>query len=107
MPFVFSELDSIKEAQRLRSLAIEQMRRYLRGPLFASLLIPLMLGSLMKAQTLEGALQSKAFSGSSERTFSINETRFRSMHAAVVAAGFLILVVGTFMPIRYGWGSFS
>lgn len=106
VPFIFSELDSIKEAQRLRGLAIEQMRWYRRVPLFASLLIPLMLGSLMKAQTLEVALQSKAFSGSSERTF-INEIRFRSVDAAVVAAGLLILVVGTFMRIRYGWGSFS
>lgn len=38
VPFIFSELDSIKEAQRLRGLAIEQMRWYRRVPLFASLL---------------------------------------------------------------------
>lgn len=60
----------------------------------------------MKAQTMEGALQSKVFSGSSERTF-INEIRFRFMDAVVVAAGLLILVVGAFVRIRYGWGSFS
>lgn len=75
VPLIFSKINAIMDAQRLRGLALEKMSFFRRIPVFAGLLVPLIIGSLMKAQTLDVALQSKAFSGRYERTF-YNENAF-------------------------------
>jgi energy-coupling factor transport system permease protein len=102
---IFNEIAAIQEAQRLRGMALEKMSIFRRGPLFAKMAVPLILGSLIKAQTLEIVLQSKAFSGDPNRTF-MTELRMRSIDYAVLVAGVVLLVGAIFTRARLGWGDF-
>jgi energy-coupling factor transport system permease protein len=107
VPFIFSEIGSIMEAQRLRGLALEKMNFFRRIPVFASMLVPLILGSLLKAQTLEIVLQSKAFSGSPERTFlNESEVRLRPIDYALLVGGIVFFVGAIVTRLTLGWGSF-
>lgn len=107
VPFIFGEIGAITEAQRLRGLAIEKMNFFRRIPVFASMLVPLILGSLLKAQTLEIVLQSKAFSGSRERTFlNENAVRLRPLDIALLVGGVLLFVGAVVARLTLGWGSF-
>jgi len=107
VPFIFTEIGAITEAQRLRGLAIEKMNFFRRIPIFASMLVPLILGSLLKAQTLEIVLQSKAFSGSPQRTFlNENGVKLRPVDYALLI-GELIFFVGAILTrLILGWGGF-
>lgn len=107
VPLMFAEVAAIQEAQRLRGLAIEKMGFVRRIPLFARLTVPLILGSLLKAQTLEMALQSKAFSGQRDRTFlNDDEVHLRPLDLAVLA-GLAVFYVGAIVGrVAWGWGSF-
>lgn len=68
-PLLFSEIQAIIEAQRLRGLAFEKMGGLQRLRVYATVAVPLILNAMTKSQTLEVVLQSKAFSGSSQRTY--------------------------------------
>ncbi|MGF1603484.1 MAG: energy-coupling factor transporter transmembrane component T family protein [Thermosynechococcaceae cyanobacterium] len=68
-PLLFEELQSIVEAQRLRGLAVEQMNPLQKIQVYGGVAVPLILGAMMKSQKLEVVLQSKAFSGSADRTY--------------------------------------
>jgi energy-coupling factor transport system permease protein len=107
VPFIFGEISAIMEAQRLRGLAIEKMNFFRRIPIFASMLVPLILGSLLKAQTLEIVLQSKAFSGSRDRTF-LNEDaiRLRPLDIALLISGIAFFVFAVATRLTLGWGGF-
>ena len=105
VPFIFGEIDAITEAQRLRGLALEKMNFFRRIPVFASLGVPLIIGSLLKAQTLEVALQSKAFSGNPHRTF-LTELRLTPADYAILALGTLFFVGAVAARLTVGWGSF-
>lgn len=105
VPFIFSEITTITEAQRLRGLAIEKMGFIKRIPVFASLAVPLILGALAKAQTLEIALQSKAFSGSSERTFT-NDFRMRGTDYLALTGGVVLLLGAILTRLLLDWGAF-
>ncbi|GIK42787.1 MAG: cobalt transporter CbiQ [Chloroflexota bacterium] len=107
VPFIFAEIGAITEAQRLRGLAIEKMNFFRRIPVFASMLVPLILGALLKAQTLEIVLQSKAFSGSPKRTFlNENEIRLRPLDIALLVGGILFFVGALVTRLTLGWGEF-
>jgi len=105
VPFLLGEIGAITEAQRLRGLALEKMGFFRRIPVFATLAVPLILGSLLKAQTLEVVLQSKAFSGSPDRTF-VHDIRMRPTDYAVLFSGILLLILAVFARLYWGWGSF-
>ncbi len=107
VPFVIAEFGAIKDAQRLRGVAIERMGLFRKAPLFASMLVPLILSALMKAQTLEIALQSKAFSGTAERTY-LNEdaVRLRAADKALIASFAAFLAAAVVARVWLGWGSF-
>lgn len=68
-PLLFEEIQSIIEAQRLRGLAFEKMGPVKRVRVYAKVAVPLILGAMVKSQMLEVVLQSKAFSGSADRTY--------------------------------------
>lgn len=68
-PLLLGESRTIIEAQRLRGLAFEKMGPVQRVRVYAKVAVPLILGAMMKSQMLEVVLQSKAFSGSSDRTY--------------------------------------
>jgi energy-coupling factor transporter transmembrane protein EcfT len=61
----------------------------------------------MKAQTLEIALQSRAFSGSSVRTFLRSDEHVTSLlDWLLMAAGLIVLVTAIVTRVLLGWGSF-
>lgn len=105
VPFIFGEIDAISEAQRLRGLALEKMNVIQRIPVFASLAVPLIIGSLLKAQTLDVVLQSKAFSGSPIRTY-MTEIRLRAIDYAIIYGGTAFYILAVIMRAAFGWGAF-
>lgn len=103
VPLLFGEIQSIIEAQRLRGLAMENMGLVKRLRVYAKVAIPLILGAIVKSQQLEVVLQSKAFSGSPERTF-LHESVLRPVDKAVIVAAlaFLLLAIVGFVGWRIG-----
>jgi energy-coupling factor transport system permease protein len=75
-----------------------------RIPVFASLAVPLIIGSLLKAQTLDVVLQSKAFSGSPVRTY-MREICLRAIDYAIVYGGIAFFVLAVIMRWAFGWGA--
>lgn len=108
VPYVIAELGAIKDAQRLRGLAIEKMGFVRRVPVFAAMLVPLILGALMKAQTLEIALQSKGFSGSRDRTYlNADAVRLRAADKLLITAMTLFLAGAVVARAWFGFGAFA
>ncbi len=100
-PLLFEEIHTIIEAQRLRGLAFERMNPLKRARVYATIVVPLILGALVKSQTLEIVLQSKAFSGSADRTY-LHETRLGAGDYVLVV--FLILLLIGALVAYFGWG---
>jgi energy-coupling factor transport system permease protein len=73
-PLLVEELQAIIDAQRLRGLAVEKMNFLKRAQVYAKIAVPLILNAMTKSQKLEVVLQSKAFSGSANRTFLYEST---------------------------------
>lgn len=105
-PLLFDEIQSIIEAQRLRGLAFEKMGPVKRVRVYAKVAVPLILGAMVKSQMLEVVLQSKAFSGSPDRTY-LHESKLETAdYLLFVFFGlfFLAAVVGYF---AFGIGKFG
>ena len=105
VPFIFGEIDAITEAQRLRGLELEKMNIFQRVPVFASLAVPLILGSLFKAQTLDVVLQAKAFRGTADRTY-IDEINLRPIDYILITGMIVIFFGALFGRLTLGWGGF-
>jgi energy-coupling factor transport system permease protein len=104
-PLLFEETQAIIEAQRLRGLAFEQMGLLKRFCTYASVAVPLVLSALVKSQTLEIVLQSRAFSDSSNRTY-LHESKlagrdygvfaFFGLFLMIVVVGYWVAGIGRF-----------
>lgn len=105
-PLLFDEIQAIIDAQRLRGLPLERMSVFRRLLVYARVGVPLILGALVKAQTLEIVLQAKAFSGSSERTY-LHESRLGWRDYLVFVAGSLFLAAAAYGYVAYGIGRFG
>ena len=105
VPFLFGEINAIMEAQRLRGLAMEKMNILRRIPIFATLSIPLIVGTLLKAQTIEVVLQSKAFSGDPRRTY-LNDIALRPIDYGLLVLGVLLFAGAVVTRVILGWGTF-
>jgi energy-coupling factor transport system permease protein len=68
--------------------------------------VPLVLGALIKSQQLEVVLQSKAFSGSAERTY-LEPLELRIRDRVVIGASALLVLVAVFLRFAYGIGAFG
>ena len=90
-PLLFDEIQTIIEAQRLRGLAFETMGPLKRVKIYARVAVPLILGAIVKSQVTEVVLQSKGFSGSSQRTY-LHEIRFTALDWVVVTAALILLI---------------
>ena len=102
-PLLFAEANAILEAQRLRGLALERMSPLRRLRLYDGIAVPLILGALVRSQQLEVVLQSKAFSGSSDRTY-LHAARLRQWDYLTLAA--CGLFVSTVL-VGYFWVGFG
>lgn len=108
-PLLFAEIQAVKETQRLRGFALEEMRAMERVKTYAKVAVPVILGSMFKAQQLEVVLQAKAFSGRGVRTY-LHESRLGVAEWSVIAAsaaglagGIVLLVTSSWLGFGGGW----
>lgn len=105
-PLLFDQVQTIIEAQRLRGLALEKMGPLKRARVYARVAVPLILGAMVKSQQLEVVLQSKAFTGSGERTY-LHESALRRTDHAVIALFILVLILAVALYFWQGVGRFG
>ncbi len=105
-PLLFEEMQAIIEAQRLRGLAVEKMRPFHRVRHYARAVVPLILGAMARSQQLEIALQSKAFTGSSKRTY-LHEISLHRSDYVVMGFCTLFLVMALVLYFRFGVGTYG
>lgn len=104
-PLLLEEMRSIQDAQRLRGLDPKKMSLPKRVKVGAAMVVPLILGTMMKSTQLEIALQAKAFSGSNDRTY-LNEINMQTIDyliGGVVVFGTILFI---FLRIFWGVGGF-
>lgn len=105
-PLLWSEFQNIVEAQRLRGLAVESMGLLKRVRVYARVVVPLILGALVRSQQLEVVLQSKAFNGDPDRTY-FHEVKRARIDYVVIAVVVLFSVAALYFRVWQGWGEFS
>lgn len=105
LPLVLGEAAALIEAQRLRGLALEKLGLWARGRAYARIAVPLVLGALIKSQQLEVVLQSKAFSGSAERTYLV-PLELHTRDRIVIGASTLGVLAALVLRFTYGVGAF-
>ena len=105
-PLLLEEFSKIIDAQRLRGLDLEKLRPIIRVRVYAKVAVPLILGALVKSQQLEIVLQSKAFSGSPERTY-LHESILRPPDYALIIIFTLLFIAAFYLLIAYGIGTFG
>lgn len=105
-PLLFEEIQSIIEAQRLRGLAFEKMGPIKRVRAYAKIAVPLILGVMVKSQMLDVVLQSKAFSGSPDRTY-LHQSKLGFGDYVLFAFFALFLIVATLTYFVWGVGRFG
>lgn len=106
VPLLLEEVNSIIESQRLRGLNLEKMSWIKRSQVYARVAIPLILNSLSKSQKLEIVLQSKAFSGSSQRTY-LHESSLTNADYSLMIASILLLIGAIALYSISGVGKFA
>lgn len=105
-PLLIEEFTSIIEAQRLRGLAMEKMGPLKRVRVYSKVAVPLILGAMVKSQQLEVVLQSKAFSGSADRTY-LHESILRPADYALFVFFTLALITAFYLLFAYRIGAFG
>jgi energy-coupling factor transport system permease protein len=105
-PLLLGQIEAIIQAQRLRGLALEEMGWWRRVRVYAKIAVPLILGAMVKSQTLEVVLQSKAFSGARDRTY-LHTSRLRGADYGVIALSGLLLILALAAYGVWGLGSFG
>ncbi len=98
-PLLVSEFRTIIEAQRLRGLALEQMRLVQRVRVYARVAVPLILNAMVKSQQIEVVFQSKAFLGSSDRTY-LHESELKKADYVLTAVFSVVLAAGL---VAWAW----
>ena len=105
LPLVLAEAAALIEAQRLRGLVLEKLGLWARGRAYARIAVPLVLGALLKSQQLEVVLQSKAFSGSAERTY-LTPLQLRTPDRVVIGTSAVVVLLALVLRFAYGIGAF-
>jgi energy-coupling factor transport system permease protein len=77
-----------------------------RVRVYAKVAVPLILGSLVKSQQLEIVLQSKAFSGSPDRTY-LHDSILKPVDIALIVFFLVTLLVALLLLLITGFGSFG
>lgn len=106
LPLILAAAAALIEAQRLRGLALEKLGLWARGRAYARIAVPLILGALIKSQQLEVVLQSKAFSGSAQRTYLV-PLELRTHDRVVIASSALVVLLALVLRFAYGVGAFG
>ena len=106
VPLLLEEVQSIIESQRLRGLNFEKMGWLKRARVYAKVAVPLILNSLSKSQKLEIVLQSKGFSGSSNRTY-LHESALTTSDYLLTIGFISLFVIAIALYFGLGIGKFS
>ena len=105
VPLLLEEVQSILESQRLRGLNLDKMGLFKKAQVYAKVAVPLILNSLSKSQKLEIVLQSKAFSGSSQRTY-LHDSVLSIADYVLITTSILVLVIAIALYFSLGIGKF-
>ena len=106
VPLLLEEVQSIIESQRLRGLNFEKMGWLKKAQVYAKVAVPLILNSLSKSQKLEIVLQSKAFSGSSNRTY-LHQSALTTSDYLLMTGSILLFVTAIALYFGFGIGKFA
>jgi len=105
VPLLLEEIGSIREAQRLRGLAVESMGLGQRLQVYGRIAVPLILGAMTRSQQVEVVLASRAFSGSPERTY-LYDSVLRPLDWLVIVLCTLLTMAALVLRITTGLGRF-
>lgn len=104
-PMLLGDVRAIIDAQRMRGLAVERMGLVGRLRIYARLAVPLILGAMTKSQQLEVVLQSKAFSGSRDRTY-LHDSSLRPLDYVVIVLSLSSALAVLVLYVALGVGRF-
>jgi energy-coupling factor transport system permease protein len=105
LPLVFGEIQAAVDTLRLRGHAPEAMGILERIRTYSKIAVPVTLSALFRAQQIEVALQSRAFSGSHDRTY-LHESELSGADWAVIAAAAAALALAGSLYFARGLGRF-
>jgi energy-coupling factor transport system permease protein len=105
-PLLLRRAESIIQAQRLRGLDLDRMGPIKHVSVYAKIAVPLILGAMVESQTLELVLQSKAFSGTGDRTY-YRASELTALDYGALGALGLFLVGALVTYVAFGWGRFG
>ena len=105
-PLLVEEIQSILEAQKLRGLALNKVSFKKKAIIYLNLAVSLILNSMAKTNQIEIVLQSKSFSGSSNRTY-LHESSFNNFDYLTISFLITFLTSVIFVYFWYGIGEFS
>ncbi len=103
VPLLLDDARAMVEAQRLRGIAPEELPWWQRLRLYGGLVMPLMLGALVKAQMLDWVLQVRSFGLPQQRTY-LHPSRLGAVDWAVLLAGLGVLVAALVGYVRWHLG---
>ena len=105
-PLLVEEIQSILEAQKLRGLALNKVSFKKKAIIYLNLAVSLILNSMAKTNQIEIVLQSKSFSGSSNRTY-LHESSFNNFDYLTISFLITFLMFVIFVYFWYEIGEFS
>jgi energy-coupling factor transport system permease protein len=105
-PLIFDEIRAVRETQRLRGHAIEELGALERVRAYGRLAVPVILGAMFKAQQIEVVLQAKAFSGEADRTY-LHESELRRADLVTISLAAGALVAAVALRLATGFGRFT
>ena len=105
-PLLVEEIQSILEAQKLRGLALNKVSFKKKAIIYLNLSVSLILNSMAKTNQIEIVLQSKSFSGSSNRTY-LHESSFNNFDYLTISFLITFLMSVIFVYFWYGIGEFA
>lgn len=106
VPLLLEEVQLIIESQCLRGLDFDKMNGFKKAQVYAKVAVPLILNSLAKSQKLEVVLQSKAFSGSSNRTY-LHESDLATSDYVLMISSVILFAIAIALYFSFGIGKFG
>jgi energy-coupling factor transport system permease protein len=104
-PLIFDEIQAVRETQRLRGFALETMGPLERVRTYARIAVPVILSAMHKAQQVEVMLQSRAFSGRSDRTY-LHSPELASADWITFVLSAVTLFTAVVLRLTFGTGRF-
>jgi len=105
VPLLLEEFQAIKDAQRLRGIDLDGFGMIRKLVALGRMLVPLIMGCLAKAQTMEIALQARAFTGSADRTqLHPGRERLTAVERLLIGAALIFWIAAIAARIGLGIG---